>query len=113
MRDAQLFNERGELLARLSICTSLWEGIRGLLGRPEPGPGQGLLLARCNAVHTIGMRYPIDVVFLDKDERVVRIVEAMKPVRQAQHRKAKKVIEFKAGEAARLGIGVGCVLDWR
>lgn len=113
MREAHLFNERGELIAGLRICTSLWEGIRGLLGRPEPGPAQGLLLAPCHAVHTIGMRYPIDVVFLDRDDRVVRVVEALKPLRQVQHRKAKKVIEFKAGEAARLGIHAGCVLDWR
>ncbi|THD11393.1 hypothetical protein B1806_04260 [Metallibacterium scheffleri] len=94
------------------ICTSLWERIRGLLGRPELGPGEALLLDPCKAVHTIGMRYPIDIVFLDADNRVVRIKPAMKPLRNTECRQARRVIEFKAGEAARLGIDVGCTLDW-
>lgn len=112
MHETDLFNARGQAIARLRICTSLLERIRGLLGRPEPSPGEALLLDPCKAVHTIGMRYAIDVVFLDAGNRVVRIKPAMKPLRNAECRAARRVIELRAGEAARLGIDVGCELAW-
>lgn len=112
MRETDLLNARGERIARLRICSSLWERIRGLLGRPELGPGEALLLDPCKAVHTIGMRYAIDIVFLDAGNRVVRIKSAMKPMRNTQCRQARRVIELQAGEAARLGIVAGRELGW-
>lgn len=53
------------------------------------------------------MRFPIDAVFLDRENRVVRVVEHLAPWRVAGCRGAKAVVELPAGEAARVGLAPG------
>ncbi|HEX2088113.1 MAG TPA: DUF192 domain-containing protein [Solirubrobacteraceae bacterium] len=83
---------------------------RGMLGR-EPQP---LLLAPARSVHTCGMRFPIDVVFLDAELRVVRVVRGLRPWRLAGARRARAVLELPAGgagaiaEGDRLALRPGC-----
>jgi uncharacterized protein len=83
---------------------------RGLLGRESFGATEGLLLSPCKAVHTVGMRFPIDVIFIDRDGRAVRIVPALAPWRIAMSARAKAVIELAAGRAAASDIQVGDLL---
>ena len=83
---------------------------RGLLGRESLGATEGLLLSPCKAVHTVGMRFPIDVIFIDRDGRVVRIVPALAPWRMAMSARAKAVIELAAGTAAASDIRLGDLL---
>ena len=83
---------------------------RGLLGRDSIGPTEGLLLSPCKAVHTVGMRFPIDVVFIDGDGRAVRVVPALAPWRIAMSARAKAVIELAAGTAKASDIQVGDLL---
>lgn len=84
------------------------ERARGLLGRPAPPPGRCLLIEPCGGIHTCGMRYAIDAVFLDRAGRVLRICERLPPWRFARCRAAAAVLEFAAGEAACLGLRTGC-----
>lgn len=58
-----------------------WERARGLIGRPPPEPGTVMGFRRCNAIHTCFMRYPIDVLFVDRDGRAVRVLRDVKPWR--------------------------------
>jgi uncharacterized membrane protein (UPF0127 family) len=83
---------------------------RGLLGRESLGATQGLLLSPCKAVHTVGMRFPIDVIFIDRDGRAVRIVPALAPWRVAMSARAKAVIELAAGTATASDIQIGDLL---
>jgi len=83
---------------------------RGLLGRDSLGATEGLLLTPCKAVHTVGMRFPIDVIFIDRDGRAVRIVPALAPWRIAMSARAKAVIELAAGTAAASDIQIGDML---
>jgi len=83
---------------------------RGLLGRDSLGATEGLLLSPCKAVHTVGMRFPIDVIFIDRDGRAVRIVPALAPWRMAMSARAKAVIELAAGTAAAADIQIGDML---
>jgi uncharacterized protein len=83
---------------------------RGLLGRESLGATEGLLLSPCKAVHTVGMRFPIDVIFIDRDGRAVRIVPALAPWRIAMSARAKAVIELAAGAAAASDIRIGDLL---
>lgn len=83
---------------------------RGLLGRESLGETEGLLLTPCKAVHTVGMRFPIDVIFIDRDGRAVRIVPALAPWRIAISARAKAVIELAAGTAAASDIRIGDML---
>src|ERR671935_1470608 len=73
--------------------------LRGMLGRKEPAPGEGLLLKPTAAIHTCFMRFPIDVVFLDADLRVVGVTTGLKPWRGAVRRGARSVLELRAGES--------------
>lgn len=76
--------------------------LRGLIGRVEPEP---LLIAPARSVHTCGMRFAIDVVFLDDRLRVVRVVPGLRPWRLASARRACAVLELPAGTAAGLRPG--------
>ena len=81
--------------------------LRGLLGRPGLERGEGLLLRPASSIHMWFMRFPIDAVFVDRENRVLRVVEHLAPWRLAGCRGAKAVIELPAGEAARVGLAVG------
>ncbi|RSE88766.1 DUF192 domain-containing protein [Achromobacter denitrificans] len=75
-----------------------WRGrMRGLLGRPPPGPRSGILLAPCAGVHTFGMRYAIDVAFVSRTGRVVAVRRALPPWRVALRLGAVAVVEMRAG----------------
>src|SRR4051794_20628458 len=84
--------------------------LRGLLGKKQLPVGEGILLRPCASVHTMFMRFPIDVVFCDRDLRVLSIVSAMPKWRMRSQRGAKITIELAAGEAAHRGVQVGSLL---
>ncbi len=65
----------------VDVAETFAERARGLIGRPAPAPGRGLLIPRCNAIHTLFMRYPIDATFLDREGRVVKSVRSLRPWR--------------------------------
>ena len=81
--------------------------LRGLLGRGRLGEGEGLLLRPTGSIHTWFMRQTIDVVFLDRDFEVLRVVENMKPWRFAGRRGSKAVLELAGGECQRRAIAPG------
>jgi uncharacterized membrane protein (UPF0127 family) len=83
---------------------------RGLLGRSGLQPGEGLLLTGAGSIHTHFMRFAIDVVFLDRDHRVLELHGAVAPWRIVRSRGASAVLELRAGEARRRGMQIGDVL---
>ncbi len=83
--------------------------MRGLLGRDGLRPGEGLLLQPAPSIHTAFMRFPIDVVFLDRESVVVRVVPSLSSWRAAAAPRARSALELAAGEAARRGVQEG---DW-
>ena len=86
--------------------------MRGLLGRRGLEGGEGILLRPASSVHTWFMLFPIDVVFLDRDLRILRVVPQLRPWRAVWRRGAASVLELAAGECAARGVGVGDRLDW-
>jgi uncharacterized membrane protein (UPF0127 family) len=96
---------------RLSIADSIRTRTRGLLGRDSLEPGEGLLLRPAGSVHTAFMRFAIDVVFMDRELRVLGIAAALRPWRVSGRRGARAVLELPAGEAERRGIVPGSVLS--
>src|SRR3954447_17339422 len=85
--------------------------LRGLLGRAPLRGGEGLLLRPSGSIHTCFMGFPIDAVFLDRDLCVLRVAPDVRPWRTAAVRRARAVLELRAGEAMRRGIAVGDVLE--
>ena len=81
--------------------------MRGLLGRSGLEAGEGMLFPRTGSVHTMFMRFPIDVVFLDAEMCVLSVREAVPAWRTVKERGAKATLELGAGESSRAGIAPG------
>ena len=84
----------------------------GLLGRKRLPRGQGLLIKPSWSIHTWFMHFPIDVVFLDRELRVLEIRKQMRPWRVTARFRAHSALELPAGECDRLRLGVGDRLAW-
>ena len=84
---------------RARILTGFFERMRGLLGRDGLPEGEVYVFPRCNAVHTVGMRFAIDIVFLDADGNVLSIRPNVPPGRWmvGGGRRARTVVEAAAG----------------
>jgi uncharacterized membrane protein (UPF0127 family) len=87
--------------SRVALATSCRARLLGLAGLREPPPA-GLLLSRCRAVHTVGMRFPLTLVWLDAGDRIVRVDRGVPPGRLRICARARKVLELPAGQAVLL-----------
>jgi uncharacterized membrane protein (UPF0127 family) len=109
----QLEREDGSpVCERCVVADSPVARMRGLLGRRELEPGEGLLLRPAGSIHTFFMRFPIDAVFLDRERRVLGVAAELPPWRAAGRRGAHAVVELPAGEAERRGVRAGEQLRW-
>ncbi|MGI4827026.1 MAG: DUF192 domain-containing protein [Janthinobacterium lividum] len=82
--------------------------LRGLLGSPELAFSEGLLLVPSSGVHTLGMKYSIDIVALDKGLRVIGIWESVGPGKvRGLGLGAHSVLELKSGRARECGVALG------
>lgn len=87
--------------------------LRGLLGRASLPDGTCIWLSRCGAVHTFGMRFPIDLAFVSRGGFVLRVEAAVPPARLRWHPRATSVIEAPAGALRRWRVGVGTHIAFR
>lgn len=62
-------------------CEDFYERARGLIARAAPPQGHGLLIPKCNAIHTFFMSYPIDAIFLDRNGKIIKSVKGIRPWR--------------------------------
>ncbi|HSB54596.1 MAG TPA: DUF192 domain-containing protein [Gemmatimonadales bacterium] len=100
---------RGSVLGtRIGLADRWWLRLRGLLGRSGVAPGEGLLLRPCRAVHMRGMRFPLDVAFLDGAGAVVAAYHSLPPGAHTRwHRGARDALELPAGTLAASATAVG------
>ncbi len=76
-------------------ATSFWQRAKGLLGKASLAKNSTLWILRCNSIHTFFMKFPIDVVFVDKNLRVCTVMTNIKPWRLASSLwRAHSVFEF-------------------
>ena len=96
---------------QIGVADTSWSRMVGLLGKSALGSGEGLLILPSQAVHTIAMRFPIDVVFLDRNCRVLHVQPGLSPYRvTGLHWRARCVLELPAGVIARTATSVGDAL---
>jgi hypothetical protein len=105
---------RGTLLAdRASAARSFWSRLAGLLGRASLKPGEALLIEPCSSVHTLFMRFAIDVLYVDRGGVVVKCVPDLRPFRaSAAIRGARSVIELPGGTIRRTATTAGDQLSF-
>lgn len=105
---------RGTVLGGdVQLADELWSRTRGFLFRSEPEPGQGMLLSPCQGVHMIGLRFALDVVFIDEQGRVVGLYPELQPWRWTSiHRMAMHALELPVGTIDRSHTRLGDALSW-
>ncbi|CAA9310317.1 MAG: hypothetical protein AVDCRST_MAG93-5178 [uncultured Chloroflexia bacterium] len=92
------------LAARAEVAKSFWSRLWGLMGRASLPHDTALVIVPNSSVHTFWMRFPIDVIFVDRNDIVVGLREAMPPNRPyAGAWKAYRTIELPAGVIQRTG----------
>src|ERR1700694_5570262 len=98
------------VVGNLELADSAWSRIVGLMGRPALERGRGLWLEPCNSIHMFFMRFPIDVLFLDRQRRGKKVVLGLKPWRISPIVfGARTVVELPAGTLSDLSL-VGALL---
>lgn len=83
---------------RAKVAGTFSERAKGLIGTKDLAPGEGMLILRCNCIHTFFMSFAIDATFLDREDRVVKVVRGIRPWRPFVWGgwRAVKVLETKA-----------------
>ncbi|WP_105199900.1 MULTISPECIES: DUF192 domain-containing protein [unclassified Pseudoalteromonas] len=99
---------KGEL--ELFIANSWWLRFRGLLGRVIK-PNQALLITPCSSIHTMWMNYSIDVLYLDKEKRIVAIKRDLKPWKFSACSEAYNLIELLSGQVDYWGFKEGNIIE--
>ncbi len=99
--------DRNRRWSAVQVASTFFDRLRGLLFRHELSAGDGLLLERCNCVHTCGMGFPIDIVFIDRHWQVTSTVSQLKPFRAKSDTNASMVLELRSGQVVASGIIMG------
>ena len=99
------------LFTKVVRPSGFWQRARGLIGRSPPSSDEAWLFERCNSIHMFGMHYPIDVVFLDAERRVLKLSEQLPPFGMSACRKADSVLEIASGGVQVKGLRVGQWLE--
>jgi uncharacterized membrane protein (UPF0127 family) len=85
---------------RIEIADTAARRNKGLLGRAGLEPGEGLWIVPCEAVHTFAMKFALDLIYLDRKHRVVKVRESVRPGRISGAFRAHSVIELPTGSIA-------------
>jgi uncharacterized membrane protein (UPF0127 family) len=103
-----IVTETGDAVCeRCELAESTFARMRGLLGRNGLAPGEGMLIDPSPSVMTFFMRFPIDVVFLDREWTIVKVVDSLGAWRVASARKAVAALELPSGAAETIGLRSG------
>lgn len=95
------------LASDLRIANTFWSRLKGLLGTNYLPEGKGLLITPCNSIHMFGMRYAIDVVFLDSAWRVLKVLHQFPPGKTAACPGSAQVLELPVGTLIQTRTTVG------
>ncbi len=97
--------------AHVEVAATLWSRFMGLMFRRELPEGHGLALTPCSSIHMFFMRIPLDVAFLDREGRVLRVYHGIRPWRMSRVvRGARTAVELPAGTLRAAGVEPGAVL---
>lgn len=100
-----------EIAHHVWLADTFWQRLKGLLGTRNLPVGYGLIIKPCNSVHTVGMLYPIDVLFVNKDHCIIKKVEKMKSGQVSVAFGSSFVIELPAGTIEQAECDVGDKLE--
>lgn len=98
-------------ISQVKRANTFWTRLVGLLNRAELSHTEGLLIEPCSSIHTVGMRFAIDVIYLSKENKVLGVHESVAPYKfRVGPKKAVKVLEVSEGNVNRTGIHLDDIL---
>lgn len=105
-------NSKGEMIcAKVKIADNIFSRLLGLMFSQDLPADEGLLISPCNSIHTFFMNYSLDIIFLDKQFCVVKVIYDMRPWKISwMYFKACQVLEMKAG-SLKTNLAVGEKLE--
>lgn len=108
----KLTQTNGEVIChKMAVATNIFSRMLGLMFSKDLPECDGFLLSPCNSIHTFFMRYSLDILFLDKDFKIVKVIYGLSPWRMTWvYLKSRHVLEMKAG-TLKLGLRHGEVLE--
>ena len=96
------------IACRLKIAGHFFDRLRGLIGIRSLTEGDGLLIPKCQGIHTFGMSFPIDIIFLNQEQKVIRLTSTVVPNRFGPVKlESKSVLELPAGTIEKRNIHLG------
>jgi uncharacterized membrane protein (UPF0127 family) len=114
MKAQPMIKDGRTLIPTCRVATDFFSRFMGLMGRSSIGADEALVFPRCNSIHTFFMRFPIDVVMVDAQGKVVDVIAHLGPWRMLLPRwNAKHVIELRADRSRELGIVPGTQLEFQ
>ena len=97
-----------DVATEVTSARTMYQRMRGLMGAKELSPGSALWFPRCNWIHTLFVRFPLDIIYLDKNLKVVDIQHSLKPWRLPAPRwRAYSVLEMRGGSLASQDLQIG------
>ena len=112
----KIFNKSKETIVaeRVEIADTVVSRLIGLLNRPSLSTEEALIITQCRSIHMFFMKFPIDVLFIDKNNVVIGVVKEIQPFRMSPYFfKASKAIELAAGTVKKTKTEVGDFLEIR
>lgn len=113
MKVGKIYRDSTILIENCWCADTVMTRARGLLARPPLAINEGLMIAPCSSIHTFGMKYPLDIVFVDSAGKIVKMCKNLAKWRVAAAFNAAWTLELFAGEVERLQLTVGQQLQWR
>ena len=100
--------------SQVRMADNYFSRLMGLMGKPGLPPGEGLWILPCSDIHSCFMRFEFDAVFVDKQHKVLHLMESMKPWRISKFvRGGHAVLELPAGAIAASGTVIGDIIELR
>lgn len=107
----EIKNVHNNLTLTIGVANTFLERLQGLMGKKSLPVNRGLMLVHCNAIHMCFMRFPLDIVYIDKEYCIVKMVQNLRPWHLSWCRIAEHTLEFPVGTIARQGWSKKFILD--
>jgi uncharacterized membrane protein (UPF0127 family) len=114
--EPKLFNSSRQVLLAEQVYGALtfFKRLKGLMGTATLPDGTALLIKPCSSIHTWFMRYPIDVIFINRENRIIKILHSIPPYRLGPYvRGAVAAIELPAGRCGQTGTNEGDLVEFK
>jgi len=112
MKHVRIYHDRDLLWDDVKIARSFFSRLIGLLSKTSLDSSEGMMFYRAPSIHTYGMKFPIDILFLDSTGKIHRIFHDVKPNRIVPYVRSWVTIELKAGQCVEKQLQPGDDLHW-